>query len=63
MITLEIVFENKSQLLEFMAWLDGSGEQHYFTEIEDNAVDTFEYDYHHARIITSTRNTQLAPEG
>jgi hypothetical protein len=54
-----IKFETEAQASEFMTWLDNSGEQEYFEQVEyvDNEkdiCDKFDYDYQNNIINGST---------
>lgn len=53
MITVEIIFDDKIDARAFMQWLNNEGEQSYFDSMITHKVDSFEYDEHHLRIITS----------
>lgn len=57
MQTVTIIFLNKAKAEAFMTWLSECGEQHYFEEVEENAVEHFAYNFDH-KLIHATDNVE-----
>ena len=63
---LRMIFTSKAKAEAFMTWLCESGEQYYFTEMEDdacNSVSHFAYNFNHMLIHATGQLPNCSKEG